>query len=59
MSDNLTKKGPQDASRINLHESWEVSYWTKTLGVSEARLHQAVAAVGVMAKDVREWLKKK
>jgi hypothetical protein len=57
MGDNLQIKGPADSSRINIREPWEVAYWTKTLGCSESKLKQAVAAVGVMAKDVREWLR--
>ncbi len=57
MSDDLKIKQPQDPLKINLNESWEVDYWTKALGVSEAKLRKAVAAVGVMVKDVKEWLK--
>jgi hypothetical protein len=26
-------KGPQDRSKINMHEPYEVKYWTKELGV--------------------------
>jgi hypothetical protein len=57
MGDNLQIKGPADANRVNIHEPWEVSYWCKTLGCSEWKLKQAVAAVGVMVKDVRDWLR--
>lgn len=31
MPDDLAKKGPQDASGININEPWEVNYWAKTL----------------------------
>jgi hypothetical protein len=54
--DDLSKRGPADAARINLNEEHEIRYWTKHLGVSEAQLRQAVAEVGVMAADVRKWL---
>ena len=58
MSDDRTKRGPADAQRINVHESYEVAYWTEELGVSESKLKEAVKAVGVMAKDVRKHLSK-
>ncbi|KON48562.1 DUF3606 domain-containing protein [Mariprofundus ferrooxydans] len=56
MTDDLTKRGPKDRTRINIHEPWEVTYWTKTLGVSEKKLKLAVNTVGVMVKDVKQWL---
>lgn len=58
MSDDLTIKQPQDPLKINLNEPWEVKYWTKALGITEEKLRKAVTAVGVMVKDVKEWLKK-
>ncbi len=35
MSDNKQDRGPQDASRINIHEDYEVRYWTKALDVTK------------------------
>jgi hypothetical protein len=58
MSDNLKRKGPEDPKKINLNQTWEVDYWTKALSVSETKLKKAVSEVGVMAVDVRAWLKK-
>ena len=58
MSDNLKITQPEDPQKINLNQSWEISYWTKTLGVSEDKLTLAVKAVGVMVTDVRDWLNK-
>ncbi len=58
MSDDLTKRGPPDTTKINVNEPWELSYWTKTLGVSADKLRRAVNAVGVSVKDVRAWLAK-
>jgi hypothetical protein len=46
MSDDLHNRGPQDRDRINLHEAWEVAYWTKALGVSKEALERAVKAAG-------------
>ncbi|HVI59328.1 MAG TPA: DUF3606 domain-containing protein [Luteimonas sp.] len=58
MSDDLSNRGPADRSRIALEEDWEVQWWTKSLGVSEEELREAVAAVGNSATAVREHLGK-
>lgn len=58
MADDKTKKGPADSSRINVHEDYEVDYWTQALGISEEKLKEAVDAVGTSAKAVREHLGK-
>jgi uncharacterized protein DUF3606 len=58
MSDDLTNRGAQDRSRININEPHEVRYWTGRLGVSEEDLRKAVAAVGVSAAQVAEHLGK-
>jgi hypothetical protein len=58
MSDNLQKKRPQDASKVNVHEAWEVSYWCKEFGVTESKLKEAVKAVGVSAAAVKKYLGK-
>ena len=58
MSDDLTKKRPADASKVNIHESWELEYWSKHFGVTKERLIQAVKAVGVSADAVRRYLGK-
>ena len=58
MSDDLSKRGPQDRSRINVNEPHELRYWTQALGVTEAQLREAVKAVGPSAAAVREHLGK-
>jgi hypothetical protein len=58
MPDDLHKKKPQDASRINVHETYEMNYWTHTLGVSKAELEAAVKKVGTSAAAVRKHLGK-
>ena len=58
MSDDKSNRGPQDRSRINVHEPYEVQYWTKELRVTKEQLVAAVAAVGVMADKVRAHLKR-
>ncbi len=59
MADDKTKTGPADASRVNVHEDYEVAHWTKKFGCSKAELEAAVKKVGVMVKDVEAELKKK
>jgi hypothetical protein len=58
MADDLHKRGPQDRSRVNVHEDWEVKHWTAHFECTEAQLKAAVKAVGVMVKDVEAYLKK-
>lgn len=58
MSDNLKIRQPIDGTKINVNESWELSYWTKTLGVTEAKLREAVKAVGTGVKAVKTYLGK-
>ena len=58
MTDDTSKRGTADRTRINVHEEHEVRYWTKTLKVSEDTLKDAVQKVGVMALDVRRELGK-
>jgi hypothetical protein len=56
MADDLSNGGAQDRSRINLNEVHELRYWTEALNVSEQQLRVAVAAVGVGAEAVRQFL---
>ena len=58
MSDDLTKRRPQDSSQINVHEAWELEYWCKELGVSPQQLKDAVKAVGTSVIAVKKYLGK-
>ncbi|MDQ1162540.1 galactose-1-phosphate uridylyltransferase [Chryseobacterium sp. SORGH_AS 447] len=58
MSDDLNKRRPQDASKINVHEDWELEYWSKELGVSKEKIREAVKAVGTSVAAVRRYLGK-
>jgi hypothetical protein len=58
MADNLQNAGPQDRSRINVHEEWELRYWTEELGVSKERLAELVKEVGPTVAAVRQRLTK-
>ena len=59
MADDLKNRGPADASKINVHESWEVEYWTHKFGVTREKLEEAVRAVGTSARAVEEHFKAK
>jgi hypothetical protein len=54
--DDLNKKGSQDRSKINMHEPYEVKYWTKELGVDKQQLQKLVDKVGNSAAAVRKEL---
>jgi hypothetical protein len=58
MPDNLKDRQPQDASKINVHEAWELEYWCKALGVTPQQLKDAVKAVGVSVIAVKKYLGK-
>ena len=58
MPDDRTKTGPADASRVNVHEDYELRYWSKKFGVTPQQLKDAVHKVGPMVKDVKKALGK-
>ena len=58
MADDKQKKGPQDASRVNVHEDYEVAYWSTHFGVTADQLRAAVEKAGTSAKAVEEQLKR-
>ncbi|MDQ6620571.1 MAG: DUF3606 domain-containing protein [Pseudomonadota bacterium] len=45
----------RDRSRINLHEAYEVRYWSQALGVTKEHLAEAVQNVGNSAEQVQEY----
>jgi aminopeptidase YwaD len=57
MVDDLKNRGPADRSRVNIHEDYEVRYWTEKWGVSEAQLVAAVKKVGVSASAAEDLLR--
>lgn len=56
MADDLSNRGPADRARVNLREAYELRYRTKEWGCTEVELRAAVAAVGVMADKVENYL---
>lgn len=58
MSDDLTKRRPQDSSKVNVHESWEVNWWCAEFNCTKRQLIAAVNAVGVSASAVKKYFGK-
>ena len=57
MADDKKKRGGMDRALIALGESYEVSYWSKKLKITPAKLKAAVKKVGHSAKKVEAYLK--
>jgi hypothetical protein len=55
MADNKGKRGGSDRALIALSEAYEVSYWSKKLKVTPAKLKAAVKKVGHSAKKVEAY----
>lgn len=47
---------PLDPGRINPMDPVELAYWCREFGCTEARLREALAAVGEHVAEVRAWL---
>ncbi|WP_246795677.1 DUF3606 domain-containing protein [Burkholderia perseverans] len=58
MTDNLKIRQPQDSKQVNVHEAWELEYWSGKFGVTKDQLRKAVAAVGTHVDDVRRYFGK-
>jgi hypothetical protein len=58
MSDDKSKRGAADRSRIDINDPDEVRNWTQSLGVSKEELERAVKAAGPVADKVRQHLGK-
>jgi hypothetical protein len=58
MADDKTKTGKPDRDRINVRESYEVTYWTNRFDVTPEQLTHAVANVGPLVRDVARYLGK-
>ncbi len=47
MSDDLNTRGPADATRVNVNDSWKVRRWRENRGCTEQQLRECVKRVGV------------
>lgn len=57
--DNKDNIASPDRDRINIHENYEVEYWSKKFGVTPDELRQAVEKAGTSRIDVENQLKGK
>ncbi len=58
MTDNKHKRGKPDSTKINFHESYEISYWTTKWKVSEQQLRDAHRITGsVQVKKIEGYLR--
>jgi hypothetical protein len=58
MVDDLKNRGAQDRLRVNVHEDYEVRYWTEKWGVTQEQLVKAVLKAVVSAEAVARQLGK-
>jgi hypothetical protein len=56
MTDDLSNRGGQDRTRIDVSQDHELAYWSQRFGVSRDELKRAVQKVGVMVDDVEREL---
>jgi hypothetical protein len=56
MADDKTKRGGMDRALIALGEAYEVSYWSKKLKITPAKLKAAVKKVGHSARKVEAYI---
>ena len=52
MADNKANRGEPDRSRINTTEDYELSYWTKKLGLTRDQLLRLIAQHGNSAAKI-------
>lgn len=57
MSDQKKRRGPADGSRVNVHEPYELRYWTEKFCCSVEELKAAVATAGPSVNEVRARLR--
>ena len=58
MSDDKTKRGRQDRTKINVHEKYELDYWSKKFGVTPDELRDAVKRVGTSLEAIERELQR-
>lgn len=59
MTDDTAPMAPYDMTKVDPSRRQDLRYWTRTLGVSDAELVSAVAAVGTASWDVRAELRRR
>ena len=55
MADDKTKTAA-DRKRLDVHEAYELTYWSAKFGVTKEQLKAAIQKIGPMAEDVAREL---
>ena len=55
---NAKKKTAADGRRIDVHDPFELGYWSRKFGVSREEVVRAVQKVGTKADDVARELRR-
>ncbi|MDB5340189.1 MAG: hypothetical protein JWN70_5808 [Planctomycetaceae bacterium] len=58
MTDDKSKRGEPDRSKVNTSEDYEVAYWSGKFGVTPQLLKDAVKTAGSSPEAVAQALKK-
>jgi len=58
MKNPMQRRSPEDLSRVELREQWQITYWTQELKTTQERLTRAIRETGPDADRVRDWLEK-
>lgn len=56
LAESSREFGRHDGARINVNEGHELDYWREAFGCTDRQLRDAIAAVGVRAATVRDYL---
>lgn len=59
MPDDKTKKRPQDASRINLGQPYEIEHWCNKFHCSADELRKAVHTAGTSKEAIEDYFNKR
>ena len=54
----VSRRHPQDSPRINMHEAWDMQYWSGRWNVPRQRLVDVIRRVGDQVEDVAKALGK-
>jgi hypothetical protein len=54
----VSRRHPQDSPRINIHEPWDLQYWSDRWNVPRRRVVEAIRRVGDHVQDVAQVLGK-
>jgi hypothetical protein len=52
------RRHPQDSPRINVHEDWELRYWSDRWNVPRQQLMDTIRRVGAQVQEVARALGK-